>query len=317
MSVPVIQLRSRMGNPDALRGKVLTEADVTLLLKGDADVYKPDGTPLVMLRRRAIPKPLLAQAYPTLHELRKQKTDNRGAYAGATRTQAVFADGSLSKNSRTRDETGKRLLVASAVVGFYDRQGGRFPYCRQTAFASKEVELWSAALPMIEHVGQLFKKVAPTRWQNQMDECSRCPDYVIGSGPFTTLTVNNNTAPSATHTDKGDFKNGLGVISCVRRGSYEGAWLVFPEYGVGADLGDGDVIFFNSHDWHGVTDMEKMTEDYDPKRHGPHAFESPERITVVYYFRERMTECLPIAQELARAQARGLINTEGDDGTDQ
>lgn len=292
MKPPSIQLRSRRGNAEALRGKMLQESDVRVLLHNDADVYKPDGTPLIMLRRAAIPSSITEHAYPALHELRKQKTDNRGAYAGATRTHAQFEDGSLSKNSRTRTPDGKRLLVASAVVGFYDRQGGRFPFCRQTAFTAKEVALWDTIVPMVEHVAGVFKDAHPSRYAAQMEACKACPDYVIGKTPFTTLTVNNNVAPSATHTDKGDFKGGLGVISVVRRGNYEGSWLVFPEYMVGVDLRDGDVLFFNSHDWHGVTPMFEQDE-------------TAERISVVYYMRDRMADCLPPEQELARAQARG------------
>lgn len=300
VKVPTIQLRTRIANAEALRGKMLTEQDVHVLVQRDADVYKPDGTPLLMLRRGSIPKPVLEHAYPALHELRKQKTDNRGAYAGATRTYAQFEDGTASKNSRTRTADGKRLLVASAVVGFYDRQGGRFPFCRQTAFAAKEVALWNTVVPMVEHVGNVFKQVAKPRYDAQMRECAKCPDYVISNTPFSTLTVNNNVAPSATHTDKGDFKGGLGVISVVRRGYYEGAWLVFPEYMVGVDLQDGDVLFFNSHDWHGVTPMFEQAD-------------GAERISVVYYLREKMVDCLPPADELARAQARGDMKEDGDE----
>lgn len=291
---PTIQLRSRINNPAFLRGKMLQESDARILLHGDVDVYKPNGQPLLMLRRRAIPHSLTNNAYDALHFLRRYKTDNRGMYAGAARQQTQFADGTLSKSSRTRQEDGKILHVASAVVGYFDRQGGWFPFCRETAFTASEVARWGTITPMVEHVADLFKQVAPKRYEAQQEACSRCRDYVIGTTPFTTLTVNNNVAPSATHTDKGDFKDGLGVISVVRRGYYEGAWLIFPEYAIGADLNDGDVLFFNSHDWHGVTPMFEQSA-------------KAERISIVYYMRARMVECLPPEQELARAQARGSV----------
>lgn len=291
-TVPKIQLRSKLPEPEKLAGMMLTRENVAILLEGDADVFKPDGTPLLMLRRGSIPQAVRDTAYPALHHLRKQTTDNRGRYAGASRVYDVHEDGSKTTNSRTRDAEGKRYLVASAIVGYYDRSG-RFPFCRETAFTNKEPEKWSELLPMCEHVSDLMREVVPKRFALQMAQARKSPDFVIGSTPFTTLTVNNNVAPAATHTDKGDFKDGLGIISCARVGKYEGAWLVFPEYMVGADLRDGDVIFFNSHDWHGVTPMIAESD-------------GAERITVVYYCRQNMAECLPLVQELERAKSRGV-----------
>lgn len=309
MSVPIIQLRTRASNADRLRGLVPTETDVVVKLEGDADVYKPDGTHLCMLRRRAVPETLCESAYPALHKLRSYKTDNRGAYAGATRTQAVFEDGTVSKNSRTRDAHGKRFLVASAVVGYFDKQGGRFPFCRETAFTGKFPAEWATIAEMSRHVASLMKVNVPNRYALQAQACLKCPaEYVIPGTPFTTLTVNNNVAPAATHTDKGDFKDGMGIISVVRRGSYSGAWLCFPEYLVGVDLRDGDVFFFNSHDWHGVTPMVKESED-------------AERISVVYYMREKMLNCLPAKEQLKVLHDKQIVVTgeegeEGEEGED-
>lgn len=298
MSVPKLQLRSRLANAEELlRGKMLTEDDVALLLRDDADVYKPDGEPLLMLRKGGIGKELGELAYPALHELRKQKTSNRGNYSGARRVYGVNADGTRNDNSYTRDAEGKRFMVASAIVGYFDKQGGRFPFCRETAFTGKEPEAWATILPMIQAGARLFKDVAPTRYGKQMAACAKCPpEFVIGHTPFTTLTVNNNVAPSATHKDAGDYKDGLGLISVVRRGDYSGAWLVFPEYRVAVDLADGDALFFNSHEWHGVTPMVKLSED-------------AERISIVYYMREKMRQCLPAAQQLEALRAGQLVET--------
>ena len=286
-AVPVLQLRSRVaGGASVFAGKLLSPSDLPVLLTGDADVYKPDGTPLLMLRRRAIPVELTEGAYPALHDLRKRKSTNRGAYAGAKRPRKVFADGTIGKNTETRDADGNLVAVASAIIGYFDRQGGRFPFCRETSFNAQEPEKWQTIMPMIAHVADLFKRTSPNRYASQLAACNRCrPEFVISGTPFTTLTVNNNTAPSGTHTDKGDFKDGFGVISMVRRGAYTGALLGFPEYGVAVDLQDGDVLFFNSHEWHGVTDMVPQSED-------------AERISVVYYMREKMLECAASTERL-------------------
>jgi hypothetical protein len=281
-------------------GKPTTEADVALLLENDADVYKPDGTPLVSLRRNAIPTEMCEAAYPALHEMRNYGSDNRGKYAGYERSQARFGDGVLSKQSRTRDANGKIMVVPSAIVGYFDRQGGRFPFCRQTAFVGKEPAKWKSVMPMVHHVAGEMQRAFPARYAKQQAEANRTHKaFVIGTTPFTTLTVNNNVVGTI-HQDKGDFKDGIGCISVVRRGEYEGAWLTFPEFSCGVDLRDGDLLFFNSHDWHGVTAFKNAKEGF-------------QRISVVYYFRARMTECGSPAEEMQRARSRyGSLSEPGE-----
>lgn len=283
----LVQLRTRAPDAKKLAGKVLGASTAKLLLTGDCDVYKPDGEPLVLLRRGALDPVMLDAAYPALHALRAYKTDNRGAYTGLVRVAKTrFLDGSKSKSTRTMDEDGKTVSVASAVVGYFDKQGGRFPFCRETAFTAKEVAKWRTLLPMARVVDGLFSKLLPVRHTKQLEACACAPsEFTIAGTAFTTLTVNNNVAPSGVHKDKGDFKHGFGIISVVRRGEYEGALLLFPEYYIGVDLQHGDVLFFNSHDWHGVTPMVKKSED-------------AERISVVYYMRAAMVECRPPGEQL-------------------
>ncbi len=290
-----VQLRSRL--PAAVLktivGKPPTDMMATVRLEGDANVYKPDGVLLCGLRRAAVDALVIAAAYPALHSLKDSKTTNRGKYAGEVRSEKVFADGVKSKNTHTDP-------VASAIVGYFDRQGGRHPYCRATAFTAGQVEAWESLLPMVGVAADLMRHDEPVRFARQRDFVRSCrQEYVIHVGgkptPFTTLTVNNNVAPSGVHTDNGDFKDGIGMIGCVRRGQYSGALLVFPEYGVGVALEDGDLLFFNSHDWHGVTPMAKHSDD-------------AERISIVYYAREKMKACKSMAAELANAkQVRGAL----------
>ena len=271
-----------------------TRQDVAMLLTGDCDVYKPDGKVLCQLRRGALSAVVLEQAYPALHHLRKYTTDNRGAYSGnETSRGQMREDGRLSRQTRTIAD-GKVVQVASAIVGYYDRQGGRFPFCRKTAFTANEVDKWNTLLPMVREAAGVFKQCSPERYAAQLAATKKCaPDWIIPGTPFSTLTVNNNVVPAAIHKDKGDYKDGLGLISVSRLGSYSGAWLTFPEYAVAADLYDGDLIFFNSHEWHGVTPFEDAVDH--------------ERISVVYYFRERLLDCGTASQELERAKARDAL----------
>lgn len=297
----VVQLRSRLANAERLESKAVSEADVTLKVMDDADVFRPDGAPLLLLRRRAVPEALMDDAYEALHSLKSHKGYNRGAYSGGKRFYSNYGDGTRSKQSYVLDSDGTRRNTSSAIIGYFDRQGGRMPFCRETAFTAQEVARWKTIVPMIQHVGGLFLKNVPQRYDRQATECARCPDYVIQGTPFTTLTVNNNGAPAGVHKDAGDFKEGLGVMSYVCRGTYDGGWLVFPEYRVGVWPRHGDLVFFNSHEWHGVTPMTNKSDD-------------AERISIVYYMRQKMVECLPVAQELQRARehTESMLEQDGD-----
>jgi Oxygenase domain of the 2OGFeDO superfamily len=289
----LVQLRSRVADVARRAGKPVHEQDVKVLLTGDADVYKPDGQPLCLLRRGAISPEVCEGAHGALVALRAFASGNRSTYGGGTARQRTKKDGSLSRSTSMHDPvTGVQLPpVLSSIVGFFDRQGGRFPFCRENAFVGKEPEKWKTLLPMVDRVAELFAQEMPTRYGKQQALAEKThPAFRIGKTPFTTLTVNNNVA-GAIHQDKGDYKDGFGIISCVRRGIYQGGWLVFPEYEVAADLQDGDVIFFNSHDWHGVTPFHDTQAGY-------------ERISIVYYFRTKMTECGSPAEEIARARKR-------------
>lgn len=287
----LVQLRGKVKG--SFSGRVPTEQDAALRLNGDVDVYKPDGQPLCLLRRGALPKDELELAHPALFELRKQKTNNRGAYTGLKNSQKVqFSDGHISKSTRVYDGEGNPVAVSSAIVGYFDRNTGRFPFCRATAFTANQVEQWNTLLPMTRSAAELFRQAAPARHAKQQELADKChPEFIIKGTPFSTLTVNNNVAPSGIHKDAGDFKEGLGMIAVLRRGKYRGGWLVFPEYRVGVDLQDGDVLFFNSHDWHGVTEVRDAEEGW-------------QRISVVFYLREKIQHCGTPAEELERAKNR-------------
>lgn len=155
----------------------------------------------------------------------------------------------------------------------------------------------------------------PERYAAQMHEVERTsPDWVIGGTPFTTITV-NNTYPTGIHTDKGDLDAGFSTLGCIRRGDFTGGWLTFPQYGVAADMQNGDVLLMDAHEWHGNTPItcdhcgeslrkpgHRCTDPEGREGMNPH-LASPERISIVSYFRTDMVECGTAAEENARRAA--------------
>jgi hypothetical protein len=93
------------------------------------------------------------------------------------------------------------------------------------------------------------------------------------------------------HQDAGDLDQGYSCLAVLRYGQYAGGHLTFPEYRVACDLGHGDVLLMDAHQWHGNTALSLGSPD-------------AERISVVCYYRTKMAACGSPAAEQAKAVQR-------------
>ena len=262
-------------------GKVLTPADFNLVPTNDVIIRKPDGKVLLIYRPGIIPEELREQTWPILHELKSETTTNRGLASGTPRVQGP--------GSRSYAKA-----VPSALVGAFEAQGPK-RYCRLTAWTGRETEKFQILWPLLRFIGSRMEADAPDRWAAQMNEVRNThPDWVIPDTPFTTVTV-NNTYPTGVHQDAGDLDSGISTLAVLRRGTFNGGVLVFPEYRVGVNMQDGDLLLMDAHEWHGNT-------DFDPpvKRSMTGKLEEDpgfERISVVSYFRTKLTSCSSLDSE--------------------
>lgn len=321
------RLRSKVA-PEALEqmvGKIVTDDEYDTLVTGPARVLKPDGKPLAVYLPGALDAALLAGMYPTLHALRTLQTDNRR-----------LASGSKAIKDGTRERS---KLVASGIIGNFEATP-RFQYCRLTAWSGAELDKYRNLFPMFDAIADHFAEHVPDRYGTQMRYANAThPDWRIGNTPFTTITV-NNTYPTGVHTDAGDLEEGFSTLAVLRRGDYSGGRLVFPEYRVAVDMGHGDVLLMDAHEWHGNTAMTLndpacgmcgqratlmvMVKTRHMFRHEEKPFctgcakldivkdaadgpgrpvEQAERISVVSYFRTKMTACGSAEEEAAKAAA--------------
>lgn len=270
-----------------LLGEKLTEDSYDEVVDEDADVYTPEGEILFKLRKAILPGMETAKAYVELRQI-ETKTLNRGMATGkfATGVPAVRKGGYVSKTV----EVPKEFAVMSNVIGFFDRYT-RTPFCRQTAFNANEPDSFRRILPFLQRCSEVYEQEAPERWSVQKFACETThPDWVIPGTVFTTVTVNKNFS-TAIHTDQGDLKSGLSLITAIRAGAYTGCKLVFPHYRVAVDLQTRDLLLFNSHHMHGNTPLLGRLNEY-------------ERVSLVLYFREKMKQCLSATAELDRAKSR-------------
>lgn len=292
-----LRLRTKV-HPDELQakvGKVLTPDDYNLLLTRDARIRKPNGDLLCVYRRGVFPPELLTASYPTLHELRKVHTDNRGAASGTRRLARAVG------TTRTQSKP-----ISSAVVGAIEATGA-YKFCRLTAWTGRETAQFADLWPLFRTIGDEFARLVPDRHAAQMAHVRRTqPEWVIPETPFTTITV-NNTYPTGVHTDKGDLHEGFSNLTVLRRGSYSGGVFVFPEYRIGVDMADGDLLLMDAHEWHGNTAIKKAPCTCDGQ--GACGGCQAERISIVCYFRSKMVECGTWDQEHAKALARAEKRT--------
>lgn len=174
--------------------------------------------------------------------------------------------------------------VMSGIAGYFDRYP-RIPYCRSTSYTTNNENKFVSAVPFIEKISDKFKELVPGRWKAQNTEISKLdPSFRIGNSAYTTLTV-NKTYRTAAHRDAGDLPTGFGNLTVLSNGiPYYGANLVFPAFRVAADVQPGDLIMMDVHEIHGNTEISG----------------DGERISIVCYMREKMSECKTKAYEEAR-----------------
>ncbi len=298
MKVKVVKIKPLMSvkESDSLAGKFLSGCDH--VFREDVDVYDSEsGKCLAKFRTRVIPGIIQIAAFDSLLNAAKA-TDNRGVSTG----EAEVLDGNgkviAKRKIRKKLKNGKQSktnvaaggAVNSGIIGYFDR-GPRFPYCRLTAFNQYEFDKFKKAYPIIKLVDTMYSQLMPVEYGKQFALVKKTSaDFVIKGTVFTTVTVNKNWQ-TAVHKDKGDFKEGFGNLTALRKGTFIGGYLVLPRWGVGFDIQNGDLLMMDVHQWHGNTPIVK--DDANAVR-----------LSLVMYYREKMIHCKTMKEELKKVQTR-------------
>lgn len=200
--------------------------------------------------------------------------------------------------------------VYSGVAGSMDRYP-RIPFCRQTAWTAAHRDKFEMAFPLMETASQVYGKELPIRWQGQYDAASKLdPHYRISDTVYSTVTINKHFR-TACHRDAGDLcedgtqarPRGFSNLTVLTNGkAFDGFYLCFPEFRIAANIQAGDLIMMNPHRIHGNTPIKSMEDGF-------------ERLSIVLYFREGLTECGSRAYEEARREFtymnKGVKSTNG------
>lgn len=292
-----------------LEGHYFPEETFPIIVKSNVDVYRLDENGkehlLLKLRKKVIPKKLTKNGFQALEKEAAKVHYNRGAAAGLlTRRKLPPYVGELVKARKFRtfyygaydlryhsDSIGN--CAKSSIIGYYDqvdrnlyrrasvksrmKKGIKPPICRMTKFTKEEPEKWNQVLPLIKSINQQFKKLIPDRYQKQFQRALKTPNFIIPETAFSTVTINYNWQ-TALHRDIGDFQEGFGNLIVLEKGSIDGGYLGFPQYGIAVQVQDGDFLGMDVHQWHCNTPIELGSDD-------------SVRLSMVSYLREGMIKC--------------------------
>lgn len=288
-----MRLRTRVADRamDDLAGKILGPRDYDALLTGAARLLMPSGKPLCVYLPGAIKEfSQDPEVYRVLSSI-KMTSANRGMASGTKRLKRGQEG---AQAARTDSKS-----IISAVIGAVDPMGQQ-RYCRLTSWTGQHLPQWETLHPLLRVVARNLEDYVPERYAAQRAVAdSTKPEWIVPGTPFSTVTV-NNTYPTGVHTDKGDLDEGFSTIACVRRGSYTGGQLVFPQYRVAVDLHDGDLILMDAHQWHGNV---AIVCPCGKRLDRPCKECTSERISLVSYFRTKIQHCGSSEEEYTKAAA--------------
>ncbi|KAG5509339.1 hypothetical protein JKF63_06649 [Porcisia hertigi] len=208
---------------------------------------------------------------------------------------AVLEPAATKKNLRAATNGG--LPPDTGLVGYYDYLTNPTPHkCRETAFSRKNWGLFSQSEPLLKHLDKLYSQLAPTH--HHLQRVAIPAQYQLCGTVFSTITVNRNFR-TAVHTDKGDFRSGLGVLSVIN-GEFEGCHLAIKKLKKAFQLKVGDVLLFDTSLEHGNTEV------MNPENHW-------QRTSIVCYLRTGLMSSvceMERRKHLNRLVLQQLRNTE-------
>jgi len=193
-------------------------------------------------------------------------------------------------------------VVASGVIGYYEKTPFLGQPCRMTGYTRSGLKQFLYGIPFLEAIDSRFKALVPEAHKKQLAAVSKKPAYQISDTAFSTLTVNMNFR-TALHKDAGDFQEGFGNLSVIEWGRYHGAETLFPRFNAGFNVRTGDFIAMDVHEWHTNAPTVETKEDAAFNKTLPDirtrdaatgvigSQERYQRISFVCYFREKIANC--------------------------
>jgi len=252
-----------------MKNKFLERNMIDTIINKDATVYTKEGKLLFLFRKKRLTGG--QEFYENIAEfMKKHPTTNRGSASGATKFN-------VKDNHK----------VYSTITGYFDRWSPKQKFLfkklgiktpievRETMFLSDHPDKFKKMIPFVQKIDALYKKLVPDQYKKQYAKAKETL-FKIGNTSFTTMTTNINFQTTI-HKDTGDDEEGFGNLAVIEKGKYTGGETCFPQYGIGVNVREGDILFMDVHEWHANL---------------PIVYENPnvERMSVVCYLRKKVWE---------------------------
>lgn len=239
---------------DKVISKKLKKGQIKDIIDYDADVYTKDGKLLLKFRKNKLNKKNIDDFYDNVIDFAHSKTTTRGTASG-------MKTSNLAKNTAVMTNIFGFFDIISPRQRFILKQQGKTlkMNARECKFNMDNPEKYKKTLPLIKQIDEYYEKYAPENYKAQRKKANQTQFKIQGTS-FTTVTTNVNFQ-IAVHTDKGDDDDGFGNLAVIERGKYKGGETCFPQYGVGVDVRNGDVLFMDVHQAHGNLPLELETKD--------------------------------------------------------
>ena len=263
--------------------KHVNETHYDFVLDHSADLYDAaTGDMLAKFRKKAMPMDVLLAGYENFKHSIAPST-NRGSAAGGFKKRGFNKDG-------TPSNVMEAPTVLSGNVG-YMNPGGMNRFCRLTAFGREHFDTYfEGGMPFVEYIDKKYKELCPEHHKRQLKTANETnANYVLKDTAFSTITVNKNFR-TAVHKDAGDHPEGFGNLFVYREGDWEKGYFVLPEWRIGVDMQNQDMLFVDVHRWHGNEEFVGIED------------EGNLRVSFVLYYRTGLRKCLGPKEELLRIQ---------------
>lgn len=253
---------------EELKNTFITPKQIKTIITKDATVYTKEGKLLFLFRKKKLThgQDFYTLVAPFIH---KNQSSNRGSASGST-------EYNVKDNPK----------IKTSIIGYFDRwspqqkflfkkQGVKLPLeVRETMFVSQYPEKFQQIIPFIKQIDTLYKNYLPDYYRKQHHKAKETP-FKIATTSFTTVTININFQTTI-HKDTGDDGDGFGNLTVIEKGHYTGGETCFPQYGIGIDVREGDMLFMDVHQWHANLPIVTKGE--------------AERMSVVCYLRKKIWE---------------------------
>jgi len=238
----------------AKMSKYIKPDQIHKIINHDADVYTEEGRLLLRFRKNALTDKNIDIFYDNIYSFAKNVSGLRGTASGG--------------RSKT---LGSIKQVMSNIFGYFDKWSpshklifkklGKKPAInvRECRFNQDYPEKYKQTIPLIQEIDALYAKLTPEQYKEQRRKANQT-FFKIPNTSFTTVTTNVNYQTSI-HTDKGDDDEGFGNLAVIERGEYTGGETCFPQYGIGVDVRNGDILFMDVHQPHANLPIHKKNKD--------------------------------------------------------